>query len=466
MNKLLNLSGYDQKMVAIFAGAVILLILTGITYLIIINFLRKIAKRKESLLDDKIVSVIEHFILPILILLVVYFILYAFPVPLEFKDLGGKILFTAITVLISILIVRFSGLLLSILSEHYEVMRTIKSPISPLIMIMTSLLGTWVIVQKIVPKEGSMGNSIHTIMGVLLTKGFRVVLVVTTFFVLLHLVRLLSGKMRGVLEGLTPTIEQKKRAQTLDGIVRAVSTSLVVLIMTMFILRELGIDMTPIIATAGIGGLAIGFGAQSLVKDVISGFFILLEDQIRVGDVVSAGGKGGYVESVGLRIITLRDFDGSVHIVPNGCITTVTNMTKDFSYYLMDIGVSYKEDVDEVMAVLKDVGKNLREDPVYAPDILDDIEVVGVDNFADSAVIIKVRIKTLPIKQWYVGRELRRRIKKTFDARGIEIPFPHVTLFMGGPKKGVSAPLYIKRLDERAEKVEAKKDEKPNTIQE
>jgi len=216
------------------------------------------------------------------------------------------------------------------------------------------------------------------------------------------------------------------------------------IVTSMLLLAEVGVDLAPLLAAAGIGGLAIGFGAQNLVRDVITGFFILLEDHIRVGDVVKVGDKGGLVEGISLRVLALRDFDGSLHLIPHGTIGTITNMTKDFSYYLLDVGVAYREDVDEVMAVLKEVGAELHCDPEFAPDILENLEVVGVDDFAASQVTIKVRIKTVPIKQWRVGRELRRRIKKAFDTHGIEIPFPHLTLYLGEPKRGVAPPLRVK----------------------
>ncbi len=214
------------------------------------------------------------------------------------------------------------------------------------------------------------------------------------------------------------------------------------------ILSEVGIDMKPLLAAAGLGGLAIGFGAQSLVKDIITGFFILLENQIRVGDVVEIAGVGGLVEEVKLRTITLRDLEGNVHIVPNGAVDKVKNYTHLYSYYLFNIGVSYREDTDEVAAVLKEVGADLQADPEFGPDILEPLEMLGVDQFADSAVIIKCRIKTEPIKQWRIGREMNRRIKKAFDARGIEIPFPHRTLYWGEPKQGTPPPLYVARTGE------------------
>jgi moderate conductance mechanosensitive channel len=277
----------------------------------------------------------------------------------------------------------------------------------------------------------------------LLTSGVHLVVVFVAVSLALRAIRLLTNKLDRMLQGLTQSVERYKRAQTLSEIVRAVATTVLLVVATMLVLDELGINLAPLLAAAGIGGLAIGFGAQNLVRDVITGFFILLEDQIRIGDVVQVGDKSGLVESIGLRVLTLRGDDGSVHMIPNGTITTVTNMTKDFSYSLLDVGVAYREDVDEVMAVLKEVGAELGSNPEFSPDILGDLEVVNVDDFAASQVTIKVRIKTLPSKQWRVGRELRRRIKKVFDARGIEIPFPHLTVYFGEPKRGTAPPLHV-----------------------
>jgi len=217
----------------------------------------------------------------------------------------------------------------------------------------------------------------------------------------------------------------------------------ILIVAAMIVLKELGVEIGPILAAAGIVGLAVGFGAQSLVKDVISGFFILLEDQIRVNDVVQVAGKGGLVERINLKTTILRDLAGNVHYVPNGQIDVVTNMTKEYSRYVFDIGVAYREDVDEVMEVIKEVDEELRNDPAFKDDILEPIEVLGLDQFADSALIIKARTTTKPIKQWYVGREFNRRLKRKFDERNIEIPFPHITLYMGQDKQGQSPPLHV-----------------------
>jgi small-conductance mechanosensitive channel len=171
------------------------------------------------------------------------------------------------------------------------------------------------------------------------------------------------------------------------------------------------------------------------VRDIISGFFLILEDQIRVGDVAQINGIGGSVEAIKLRTTILRDLQGVVHIFPNGGITQVANMTKEFSYFVIDVGVAYKENVDNVMDTLKSIGEELKNDPDFSSVILEPIEVLGVDDFGESQVTIKARIKTIPLKQWMVGRELRRRIKNTFDGKGIEIPFPHVSVYFGEASK-------------------------------
>ena len=227
-------------------------------------------------------------------------------------------------------------------------------------------------------------------------------------------------------------IEMQKRVDTMSGLAKFVVTIVVLVIAGFMILTVLGIDITPLLATAGIFGVALGFGAQHLVADVISGIFILLEDQIRVGDVVQITGKSGLVEKITLRMIVLRDLAGNVHFVRNGLIDVVTNMTKEYSRYVFDIGVAYREDTDEVVEVIKLVDEDLRNDPEYKDKILEPIEILGVDQFADSAVIIKARTKTVPIQQWSVAREFNRRLKKAFDERNIEIPFPHMTLYPGG----------------------------------
>jgi small conductance mechanosensitive channel len=259
-------------------------------------------------------------------------------------------------------------------------------------------------------------------------------------------VKLVINRLRLILlkrhtddEGLTD-LEAHKRVITLMDIITGL---LVVVIWAMFImifLTKIGINIAPILASAGIIGLAVGFGAQELVRDFISGFFMLLEDQIRVGDVAVINGTGGLVEKMELRTITLRDFSGVVHIFQNGKVDTLSNRTKGWSAMVFDIGVAYKENVDNVIELIKEVGEDIQKDPEFRDKILEPIEVFGLDEFGDSALVIKARFKTKPIEQWGVGREFRRRLKISFDKNKIEIPFPHTTVYWGEEIK----PLQLK----------------------
>lgn len=277
----------------------------------------------------------------------------------------------------------------------------------------------------------------------LLTNGLHILIVIILAWLSLKLTKKVSERFLNFIIRQKDDVEFHKRTHTLGTIIRYVLIFAIIAIASMTVLKELGINIGPILAAAGIVGLAVGFGAQSLVKDVISGFFIILEDQIRVGDVVEIAGKSGLVEKINLKTTVLRDMAGNVHCVPNGLIQVVTNMTKEYSRYIFDIGVAYKEDVDRVIEVIKEIDEDMRNDPDFKNDIIEPIEILGLDQFASSSVIIKARTTTLPIKQWRVGREFNKRLKKRFDELGIEIPFPHVTLFMGTDKKGNQPPIKI-----------------------
>lgn len=246
-----------------------------------------------------------------------------------------------------------------------------------------------------------------------------------------------------------PPSESTKRIQTIMKLVRQAIAIVLWLVIGLVILRELDVDIAPILASAGIVGLAVGFGAQNLVRDIISGFFIILENQVRVGDVAIINGTGGLVERINFRTIVLRDLSGIVHVFPNGTISTLSNMTNDWSAYVFDIGVAYKEDTDKVVDILKAIGKELMEDKEFGPLIVEAPEVFGVDKFADSAVIIKGRIKTKPIRQWMVGRQFLRRVKQAFDREGIEIPFPHRTLYVGEESKPFDVQMLEKLQQQR-----------------
>ena len=226
-------------------------------------------------------------------------------------------------------------------------------------------------------------------------------------------------------------LEESKRVNTLIGIVKGILNIALAAIFMLIFLEELGIDIAPLLAGAGIIGLAVGFGAQELVRDFISGFFMLLENQLRVGDIVKINDTRGVVEGIELRTITLRDVSGVVHIFQNGKINSLSNMTKGWSGAVFDIGVAYKENTDHVINVMKEVAEDLRGSDDFKHLMLEPMEVFGLDNFGDSAIVIKARIKAVPGKQWFVGREYRKRLKAAFDKVGIEIPFPHRTIYWG-----------------------------------
>jgi moderate conductance mechanosensitive channel len=240
--------------------------------------------------------------------------------------------------------------------------------------------------------------------------------------------------------------EAQKRATTLGRVFRYIVAVVVSSIAGMLVLGELGISVAPILGAAGVVGIAAGFGAQSLVKDYFTGFFLLLENQIRQGDVVQAAEKTGLVEEITLRYVRLRDYDGNVHFIPNGLITTVTNMSRGFAQSVIDVGIAYREDVDEVFAVMHSVAGELRADPRFTTRILDDIEIAGVEKWADSAVIVRCRFKVAPLEQWSVRREFLRRLKRAFELHGIEIPFPHLTVYAGAGKDGTAPEFRFRTL--------------------
>ncbi len=265
----------------------------------------------------------------------------------------------------------------------------------------------------------------------------QILLVVVILFVALKLLKFFMKRLSKFTINRTKhdvtkdTSEAEKRVNTLLGIITTIGKVIIWVTAIMMLLKELGIDIAPILAGAGIIGLAVGFGAQELVRDFISGFFILLENQIRAGDVAIINGTGGLVERIEMRTVILRDFSGVVHIFQNGKINSLANMTKEWSAMVFDIGVAYKENPEQVMQIMSAVGDELKKDAEFGPKMIEPIEVFGVNEFGNSAVVIKARIKTKPIEQWGIGREYRKRLKKAFDAKGIEIPFPHTTVYWG-----------------------------------
>ena len=280
---------------------------------------------------------------------------------------------------------------------------------------------------------------------------FDFVVILMALYVIWWVVnRLITRAIRNLDD--TGSERSSNRARTVLVLGRNVTLITLGLIGILLFMSELGVNIGPLLAGAGVLGIAVGFGSQRLVQDVISGAFNLVEDTFAVGDVVDLSGKVGVVEAVTIRTVRLRDVGGNVHTIPFGAIDVVTNMTKDFSYAMFDLGIAYREQVDEVMKVVQALGDEMRRDRAYRRVILEPMEMLGVDAFADSAVMIKCRMKVRPAAQWMIQREFRRRLKNRFDELGIEIPFPHQTLYFGQDRSGAAPPVHV-ALEERAESV-------------
>lgn len=295
---------------------------------------------------------------------------------------------------------------------------------------------------------------VHHFINWVVTQVPAILILILIFIGLLRLLRFIVKRIR---EGATERLQKNKRddteglkrINTIAEITQGIGKIFLWTIFILMLLEKFNINIAPILASAGIVGLAVGFGAQELVRDFISGFFMLLEDQIREGDVAIINGTGGTVERIELRTTTLRDASGVVHIFQNGKINTLSNMTKEWSAMVVEIGVAYKEDTDQVNAVLKQVGDDMKKDPDFGPNILS-FDLWGVDQFADSAVILKVKISTKAGQQWGISREFRRRVKKAFEAHNIEIPFPHLSLYAGSVTKPM--PVELEAAQEEPDK--------------
>ena len=271
----------------------------------------------------------------------------------------------------------------------------------------------------------STGLRLSTLKVWLLGSGLRILIVLTLVYLLLSATGVVVSRLDKYLGAArtAPSPERAKRARTLGDLVGNVFRAAVVAIAGVTILGDIGVNTGPILAGAGILGLAIGFGAQTLVKDVISGFFLILEDQVRVGDVAEINGTGGLVQAITLRTIVLRDVRGAMHVFPCGSVNTLANLTKDYAFAVLDVQVHQRHDTDAVVSVLEATAKTVEVDPTFASSVLAPLEVLGVESLGDTGVTIRIRMKTLPQRQWDVARELRRRIKKAFDEHEIEIPY-------------------------------------------
>lgn len=271
--------------------------------------------------------------------------------------------------------------------------------------------------------------------------GLRIVLIVVLAWVLVALLQRTIRKVRERIAARLDDTEAVKRAETLGRVLRYVVAVVVTLIAGMLVLGELGVSVAPILGAAGVVGVAVGFGAQSLVKDYFTGLFILLEDQIHQGDVVRLGDHAGLVEEMTLRYVRLRDYDGHVHFVPNGQIGAVVNLGREHARAVVDVGVAYGADLERAMQVMRETADAMRSEAAWAAMIVDVFEMVGVDRWADSSVILRGRFKVVPLAQWTVRREYLRRLKLAFDGAGIEIPFPQMTLH--APQFAAQSPLRV-----------------------
>ena len=312
-----------------------------------------------------------------------------------------------------------------ILRRPIRVIRIVVFLLVALLMALPSLrLGG--IVSRIGPQPEALVDWIFS-------SGLRIVFIVLLAYLFIWMAATITRHLEDELAG-SVTVRQEerlKRVRTVGSLLRNVFGVVVAAIALLMILRELNMDITPILTGAGIVGLAIGFGAQTLVKDIITGFFMILENQIRVGDVVVINGTSGLVESIQLRTISLRDAEGAVHIFPNGSIARLANQTKDHAYAVLDVVVAYDEDLDAVTAILRQVGADLAADEQFAPRLLEPLEVLGLESLDPAQATIRVRVKTLPRRQWEVARELRRRIRRTFQAKGVQMPSPLVAVTYG-----------------------------------
>ncbi len=266
----------------------------------------------------------------------------------------------------------------------------------------------------------------------LLSHGIRIVLIAVAAFLLDKILsRIITRTIRASVKADEFTSEEaeKKREDTLIRIFNGAVHIMIIIVAIMMILQELGIEVGPLIAGAGIVGLAVGFGGQYLIRDIITGLFLMLENQYRIGDVVNIEGLGGAVQDISLRKTTLRDLDGTVHHIPHGSITKISNLSKDFARVNLDMGVAYNTNLEHLIEVINRTGNELAADPAFKDAIITPPQFLRVNEFADSAIVVKILGDTKPLRQWEVAGELRKRLKIAFDTEGIEIPFPQRVIY-------------------------------------
>lgn len=417
MEKLTAYLGFEARYVVF---PLIALLAGGCAKLVIGRYLRHWARKTKNRFDDLFVGYLDSLMTPVVLIAVLYGLSHWLPLSDKAAAYLRQGLQVCVICVLAFLSAKLTSSLLVLSGEGRESWQKYLQHFRTLSAVLFGLIAAALVLKVLRINLAGEGIRLMRIVGIL-----------AGAYVVIKIVGLGVAQMERLVEDKDPVLsEAEKRAKTLGKIIKSTAAIIVAGVAVMMILSEFGMNIAPIITGAGIAGIAVGFGAQNLVRDVISGFFLIFEDQIRVGDYVRINGFGGTVETMRLRTTVLRDVDGTVHIFPNGEIKQVSNQTKEYSYCVVDVGVAYGESVDRVMEVLAGVGAELREDAGYAPLLLEPLEVMGVQDLAASQVAIRVRIKTLPLKQWMVARELRRRIKNRFDRENIEIPFPQLQIHL------------------------------------
>lgn len=393
----------------------------------------RLASKTETGLDDAIITALSKPVIAIIVLAGLY--LAVLPLPLE--SVIRLYVSSGLSILLSLLGIYAAAAVIYALSSWYEhdvigeketgLTHRLGILLRVIVIVISSFLGVVVVLSHL----GIETAPITSWIGV---HGWRIILIV-----LLSMVAILA--MGGIIPKIVVATvarrpeeaeeEVKKRTDTLTRVLVNAAQVVIIVSAAFTVISELDIPIAPVLTGVGVAGIAIGFGAQSLVKDLVAGLFIILESQYRVGDVVRIADISGLVEDINMRRTVLRDLDGIVHIVPNGEIRVASNFTKEWSRVNLNISVAYGEDLDRVISVINRVGKELAEDPVWSPLILKAPQVLRVDNLGESGIDIKILGDTKPIRQWDVMGELRKRLKKAFDEEGIEIPWPHTKVYFG-----------------------------------
>ena len=415
-------------------------------------FLRKVVKRitrkTTTLLDDAVVSALEKPVMAVIILTGVYFAVLLFPMETSTRRyasqwLGIMLSLLGIYTVVALLDAAIKWYLREVLVKKHEV--GVASRLVSLFRVGVFIVALFV---AALATLGILGISLAPITGWLGGHGWRIALMILLTVGSIVAVGEFVPKLVGstlIRRAGESEEEISKRGATLSGVLVGTGQITVLFIAMFMLLLELQINIAPILAGFGVVGIAIGFGAQSLVKDIVTGIFIILENQYRVGDWVKIADIDGLVEDINLRRTVLRDFSGTVHVVPNGEIRVASNYTKELARVNMNVSVAYSEDIDHVISVINRVGKELAEDPEWAPSILTPPQALGVDKLGDSGIEIKILGETKPMRPWATMRELRLRLKKAFDKEGIEIPWPHTKVYFGNSPSIDDGLISIKR---------------------